>query len=187
MYPTAPSLPERLWEATFSVEGGRRIGENGNGLLVSKTAAQSGDPADVVQVPIAEAYLEGLAKTGRAPRIGMSRTVYVSTDRQAAMAEMYSGMAAWVDRMKRRGEYPADLTVEDAYARIPAHYGAPEDGVKSIQADLLWPYATELICQVQPGDPTQKQILRSLELLAKEVAPALGWRPAEEPALAGVR
>jgi hypothetical protein len=34
-----------------------------------------------------------------------------------------------------------------------------------------------LICQVQPGDPTQKQILKSMELLAKEVAPSLGWKP----------
>ncbi len=187
MYPIAPTVPERLWEATFSADGGRRIGENGNGLLVSKTAAQSGDPADVVQVPIAEAYLEGLAATGAAPRVGMSRTVYVSTDRTSAMAEMNSGMTRWVERMKRRGEYPAELSVDDAYARIPAHYGAPEDVVASLLEDRLMPYATELICQVQPGDPTQKEILRSLELLAKYVAPALGWRPADASALAVAR
>jgi putative FMN-dependent luciferase-like monooxygenase len=187
MYPTAPTLPERLWEATFSVDGGRRIGENGSGLLVSKTAAQSGDPADVVQVPIAEAYLQGLAATGAAPRVGMSRTVYVSTDRASAMAEMNSGMTRWVERMKHRGEYPAELTVDDAYARIPAHYGHPDEVVASLLEDRLMPFATELICQVQPGDPTQKQILRSMELLATQVAPALGWQRADAAARAGAR
>ncbi len=92
-----------------------------------------------------------------------------------------------VERMKQRDEYPAELSVEDAYARIPAHYGAPEDVVASLLEDRLMPYATELICQVQPGDPTQAQMLRSLELLAKYVAPALGWRPADAPALATAR
>src|SRR4051794_1648753 len=82
MYPTAPTLPDRLWEATFSVEGGARIGRNGNGLLLARTAAMSRDPADVVQEPIGQAYLREIASREVAPRLGLSRTVYAAADRK---------------------------------------------------------------------------------------------------------
>jgi putative FMN-dependent luciferase-like monooxygenase len=181
MYPTSPSLTERIWEATFSIEGGARIGHNGNGLLVSKTAATSGDPADVVQLPIAEAYLRELENRPGpkvAPRLGLSRSVYVAADHRSAREHMDSGVAAWQKSMVKRGTLPPGLALEEVYSRIPIHYGHPEEVVNSLRGDLLWPLTTELICQVQPGAPSQAQILKSLELLATEVAPALGWRPA---------
>jgi hypothetical protein len=46
-----------------------------------------------------------------------------------------------------------------------------------LKADRGLPFTTELICQVDPGQPTPKQIERVLERIAGEVAPALGWRP----------
>ncbi len=188
MYPTSPTLPERIWEATFSIEGGARIGQNGNGLLVSKTAATSGDPADVVQLPIAEAYLRELGNRPGpkvAPRLGLSRSVYVAADHRSAREHMDPGVSKWMQSMIRRGTLPAGLSLEEAYSRIPIHFGHPEEVVTSLQGDLLWPMTTELICQVQPGAPTQAQILKSLELLATQVAPALGWRPVEAVATRG--
>ena len=56
LYPSAPTLRERIWEATFSVEGGARIGQYGSGLLLARTSAHPRDPADIVQEPIAQAY-----------------------------------------------------------------------------------------------------------------------------------
>jgi hypothetical protein len=38
---------------------------------------------------------------------------------------------------------------------------------------------TDLIFQVHPVDPDHRHILRSLELIAEKVAPALGWTSAE--------
>jgi putative FMN-dependent luciferase-like monooxygenase len=188
MYPTSPPLAGRIWEATFSVEGGARIGQNGNGLLVSKTAATSGDPADVVQVPLAEAYMRELAQRPGprlAPRIGMSRSVYAAADHRTAREHMDPGVAEWLQTMTARGMLPPGLTVEDAYARIPVHYGHPEEVAASIREDLLFPMATELICQVQPGSPPLDMILKSLELIATQVAPALGWRPNGAPSAEG--
>jgi putative FMN-dependent luciferase-like monooxygenase len=176
LYPPAPTLPERIWEATFSVEGGARIGQHGSGLLLARTAAHVRDPADVVQEPIAHAYLSELASRA-APRIGMSRTVYAAADRATAMAHLDSGVSAWVKTLVGRGAFPPGLSQEEAYARIHIHYGHPEEVVESLRSDRLLPFSTDLICQVQPGDPTPAQILRSLELVAREVAPALGWRP----------
>ena len=176
LYPPAPALASRLWEATFSVEGGARFGARGNGLLLARTSAHGHDPADVVQEPIAQAYLRSLP-AGTLPRVGMSRTVYAAADRATAMAHLDPGITRWVKILEGRGNFPRGLSKEDAYARIFVHYGNPEEVVASIRSDRLLPLSTDLICQVQPGAPTPDQILTSLELVAREVAPALGWRP----------
>ena len=205
LYPAAPTLSERIWEATFSVEGGARIGQHGSGLLLARTSAHPRDPADVVQEPIAQTYLQSLndlplsTAVGRdvgaadvraaqrsgggavLPRVGMSRTVYAAADKASAMAHLDGGVSAWVRTLISRGAFPTGLSREEAYARIYIHYGHPEEVAESIRADRLLPLSTDLICQVQPGDPTPAQILKSLELVAREVAPALGWRPGRRP------
>jgi hypothetical protein len=38
--------------------------------------------------------------------------------------------------------------------------------------------ATDLIAQFNPAVPDRNAAIRALELIATEVAPALGWRPA---------
>jgi putative FMN-dependent luciferase-like monooxygenase len=182
LYPPAPSLPERLWEATFSPEGGARIGRNGNGLLVARTAALSHQPADVAQLPLVRAYLDAVTGRGEAPRVGLSRTVYAAADRATAMAHLDGGISQWVEVMIGRGAFPPGLSKEEYYRRIFVHYGHPDEVAASVAADLLFPMATELICQVQPGHPTAAQIVKSLELIATEVAPALGWAPRKEEA-----
>src|SRR5262249_31866972 len=154
------------------------IGRNGNGLLLARTAALSRDPADVVQEPIGQAYLRELRARplAVAPRLGLSRTGYAANDRQTALAHMRGGVARWVNLPERRGACPPGLSIEEAFARTDIHYGHPEEVVASVRSDRLFPLTTELICQVQPGAPTQAQILRNLETIATQVAPALGWR-----------
>jgi putative FMN-dependent luciferase-like monooxygenase len=181
LYPAAPTLAEWLWEATFSEDGGARIGQHGSGLLLARTSAHQRDPADVVQEPIAQAYVQHLP-AGAMPRVGMSRTVYAAADRATAMAHMESGVLAWLETLVERGTAPSGLSREEAFARNFIHYGSPEEVVASIREDRLLPLSTDLICQVQPGHPTPDQILKSLELIARGVAPALGWHPNGAPA-----
>jgi putative FMN-dependent luciferase-like monooxygenase len=177
LYPPAPTLNERLWEATFSESGGARIGGNGSGLLVARTAALSHQPADVAQLPLANAYLAEIARRGEQPRLGLSRTVYAAADRRTAIEHLDGGVSRWIATMIGRGAFPRGLSQEEYYRRIFIHYGHPEEVVQSVLADQLFPMATELICQVQPGHPTAGQIAKSLELIATQVAPALGWQP----------
>ena len=182
LYPPAPTLPGRLWEATFSPEGGARIGRNGNGLLVARTAALSHQPADVAQLPLVNAYRAAIADRPESPRVGLSRTVYAAADRRTAMAHLDGGVSQWIETMIGRGAFPRGLTREEYYARIYIHYGHPEEVVAGVLSDQLFPMTTDLLCQVQPGHPTASQILKSLELIATEVAPALGWSPQREEA-----
>jgi alkanesulfonate monooxygenase SsuD/methylene tetrahydromethanopterin reductase-like flavin-dependent oxidoreductase (luciferase family) len=176
LYPPAPTLSSRIWESTLGVDSGARIGRNGNGLLLARTAFMSDDPTDQAQLPVAEAYLAAHAPHAHTPRIGLSRAVYPAADRKTAIAELDSGVADYVQGMIQRGFFPAGLSQAAYYARSHIHYGHPEEVIASLQADLVLPYTTELICQVHPGHPTPAQILTALERIATEVAPALGWQ-----------
>ena len=59
------------------------------------------------------------------------------------------------------------------------HVGTPDDVIASLRADSTLERVTDLVFQVHSIDPPHPMILRSIELIAKTVAPALGWRGAE--------
>jgi alkanesulfonate monooxygenase SsuD/methylene tetrahydromethanopterin reductase-like flavin-dependent oxidoreductase (luciferase family) len=131
-----------------------------------------------VQLPVAQAYLRELA-AGRAARVGLSRAVYPAEDRRTAVAHLGDGVAAFAETMVKRGLFPSGLSQEEYFVRTHIHFGHPEQVVASLRADVVMAHATELICQVHPGHPTPAQMVRSMERIAREVAPELGWRPAE--------
>lgn len=70
LYPAAPQLAQRVWQATFSVEGGERAGRAGDGLMLSRTQPRPADapdlPLDELQNPIIDAYLAALPPGGAA-------------------------------------------------------------------------------------------------------------------------
>jgi alkanesulfonate monooxygenase SsuD/methylene tetrahydromethanopterin reductase-like flavin-dependent oxidoreductase (luciferase family) len=181
LYPPAPALQGRIWESTLSEAGAARAAGNADGLLLARTAFMSSEPTDVAQLPVAQAYLRASAPNSTPPRIGLSRAVYPAADRKTAVAHMAAGVATYVDTMVERGFFPPGLSQAESFARSHIHYGHPEQVVDSLRADLVLPLATELICQVHPGHPTPDQILKALERVANEVAPALGWRNARTP------
>ena len=80
LYPSSPSLVDRIWQATFSVAGARRAGLAGDGLMLSRTQPRSPEAPNAtlaeIQNPMIDAYLEALPK-GRAPRILASRNISI--------------------------------------------------------------------------------------------------------------
>ncbi|HEY5833880.1 LLM class flavin-dependent oxidoreductase [Streptomyces sp.] len=186
LYPPRPGLGDRFWHATFSADGARRIGEQGVGLLLARTAARPGGgppvPPDAslgdLQTPLVDAYLDAWPAEAGPPRIGLSRSVYITTDRRTAVADAEQGIQAMAEVLARGGTLPPGLTTEDYLRMSYVSCGSPDDVIASLAADPLLPRSTDLICQVHPLDPSHDKTLRSLELLATEVAPALGWRPA---------
>ena len=88
LYPANPSLVERVWQATFSVDGARRAGAAGDGLMLSRTQPRPADAPDLslaeIQNPMIDAYLAALPE-GREPRILASRTVFVADDGDEAV------------------------------------------------------------------------------------------------------
>ena len=173
LYPTNPALVDRVWQATFTVEGGRRAGAEGDGLLLSRTQPRPKDhPAATiaeVQAPILDAYYAALPP-GRAPRVLASRSVYVADDRADAMRLAEIGLRRARARLGLTGG-----TLDEWITAANSHIGTPDEVIESLAADTTLQRATELAVQVHSIDPPHALTLRSLELMAGRVAPALGW------------
>jgi len=173
--PPAPDLAVRLWQATFSVEGGRRAGLDGDGLLLSRTQPKEpGQALHDVQLPIVEAYLEALP-AGVEPRILASRTAVVvdAADLEAAWESADPGLRR-LARTFLRQDGAGDL--RDIARLTDTHLGTVDEVVASLEADLTLSRATDVAFQVHSVDPAHEITLRSIELLATEVAPRLGLR-----------
>lgn len=181
LYPASPTLADRIWQATFSVEGARRAGLAGDGLMLSRTQPRPPDRPDMtladIQNPMIDAYLEALRK-GRQPRILASRTVFVADDRAEAVRLAEIGAKRQRHRLAEAGSLsPSGNAVGDLIARFDIHMGTPDDVAASLLADDTLTRATDMTIQSHSIDPPHPYILRSIELMAEKVAPQLGWAP----------
>ncbi|GAB3128921.1 putative FMN-dependent luciferase-like monooxygenase [Novispirillum itersonii] len=178
LYPAAPHLLQRLWQATFSVAGGERAGLAGDGLMLSRTQPRpQEDPTralDVIQHPILDAYLAALP-AGAAPRILASRSLFVADDPAEALRLAETGLRRVADGFARSGHILRGDTVQDLIDTLDVHVGTPDQVIESLSRDSVLPRATDLVFQVHSVDPPHPLILRSIELTATTVAPALGW------------
>jgi putative FMN-dependent luciferase-like monooxygenase len=181
LYPQQPDLVERIWQATFSVTGGARAGLAGDGLMLSRTQPRPTDNPHAtlaaLQEPIIDAYLAALPP-GRAPRIVGSRSVFVAESRAEALRLADIGIRKAVRRFIDRGHRMPGDTLADLIRAFDVHVGTPEDVIASLRADKTLARVTDLAVQVHSIDPPHPWILRSLELVAQEIAPVFGWQPA---------
>lgn len=190
VYPPAGSLRERVWQATFNVYGGTSAGAHRNGLLLSRTQPRPDDRPDALlsdlQEPIVDAYLEALP-TDAARRVTASRTVFVADSREEALRHAEAGLRRVAEHFGRSGR-DLDLSSPAALARsLDSHVGVPEDVAESLAADRTLDRVDEVTIQVHSVDAPHDLILRSIELFATEVAPALGWADAPITLTAGGR
>ena len=119
LYPVNPGLADRIWQATFAVEGAQRAGRAGDGLMLSRNQPRKQGPGrlslDEIQNPLIDAYLEALPP-GREPRILASRTVFVADDRKEALRFCEAGFRAYGARRAGMRRMPAGASVEEAIA-----------------------------------------------------------------------
>jgi putative FMN-dependent luciferase-like monooxygenase len=178
LYPANSHLVERIWQATFTVDGARRAGAAGDGLMLSRTQPRPVSAPNLslaeIQNPMIDAYLAALPE-GREPRILASRTVFVADDPTEALRFAEAGLGRHRVRMARLGRTIGDGSVSGMIAAMDAHLGTPGNVIASLQADSTLTRATDLAVQVHSIDPPHPFILRSIELVADVVAPALGW------------
>ncbi|MBX6373533.1 MAG: putative FMN-dependent luciferase-like monooxygenase [Acetobacteraceae bacterium] len=182
LYPQHPGLLDRLWYATFSVEGARAAGRIGAGLLLSRTQPRPEGAPDAtlaeIQDPMIDAYLAALP-AGAEPRILASRSVFVADRREDAMRFADIGLRRHHARLVAAGRAPdVHPTLEELIRRQDVHLGTVEEVIASLRRDRVLDRATELAVQVHSVDPPHPYVLRSIELVAQGVAPAFGWRSA---------
>ena len=178
LYPPRPQLCGRIWQATFSVSGGARAGKAGDGLLLSRTQPRPKEAPRAslaeLQHPIIDAYLAALPP-GCEPRIMASRTVFVADDRQEASRLASIGLPRQRDHFVAGGNPSPGDNLADMISAFDVHVGAPDDVITSLRADSALERVTDLVFQAHSIDPPHRFILRSIELIAQTVAPALGW------------
>jgi alkanesulfonate monooxygenase SsuD/methylene tetrahydromethanopterin reductase-like flavin-dependent oxidoreductase (luciferase family) len=85
------------------------------------------------------------------------------------------GLAKMRHRLAATGNLSSGNLVGDLIQAFDVHIGTPEEVIASLQADSTLERATDLTMQVHSIDPPHPFILRSIELMADSVAPALGW------------
>ena len=180
LYPASPTLVDRIWQATFTVSGARRAGLAGDGLMLSRTQPRSPEAPQAsladIQNPMLDAYLEALPK-GVEPRILASRTIFVTDDHDEAMRLAEIGLSRLRHRLAATGNFTSGSLVGDLIRAMDVHIGTPDEVIASLQADSTLQRSTDLTMQVHSIDPPHPYILRSIELFAGKVAPALGWAP----------
>ena len=116
------------------------------------------------------------------PRIGLSRTVYPSRRPDIAYRDLNRGLD--LAAQAAPANQANGITGDDRFRHHNIHFGPPETVIESLRREPLIDRITDLICQVQPGTPSMAQTLEAIELIATEVAPALGWQPARSRAAA---
>ncbi|ALJ18552.1 LLM class flavin-dependent oxidoreductase [Microbacterium sp. No. 7] len=180
----SPDLADtRSWHGVFSAEGAAHVAGEGANLLLNRATYGYEEPTDVVQRAWAERYLA--AWTGqRRPRIGLSRLIFAADDRKTALDQIGDALIDGIRRSNAGARPLGPETLENALFRYHAHYGHPDEVIAQLRSERVLPLATDLLAQFNPGRPGLDASIRALELLATEVAPALGWRPAPERAAA---
>ena len=184
LYPSAPHLLDRVWLATFSVHGATLAGEKGDGLMLSRTQPRPADQPDTrldaMQNPMIDAYLAALP-AGRAPRILGSRSLFVADSRKEALKLAELGLNRVADRFAAAGHRIEGRTLNDLIKALDSHVGTPEDVIATLKTDRALERTTDLVFQAHSIDPPHEAILRSIELIAAEVAPSHGWSPQTTP------
>ncbi|MGY1602482.1 LLM class flavin-dependent oxidoreductase [Geodermatophilus sp. SYSU D00815] len=182
--PPATGFADRVWQGVFSAPGAVHAARAGSNLLLNRAAYGHDAPTDEVQRPWADEFLAAWTRP-RASRIGLSRFVFPAADRRTALAQIGPDVLRAAQPFVARGAFPAGLGTEGYLRRFHAFYGHPDEIVAGLQRERVLPVATDLITQFNPAVPDHDAAIRALELIATEIAPALGWQPAPDRRLAG--
>ncbi|KGT94090.1 luciferase [Erwinia typographi] len=176
LYPAAPRLADRLWIATFSVEGAVRAAKSGHGLMLSRTQPRPTGrpelPLDVLQNPLIDAYLEALP-SGIAPRILASRTAFVADSHHYARDVAGPGIRAQASQYQALGHLLRGDSFDALLAQFDAHVGDVAHVQASLLQDSTLQRVTDISFQVHSVTPSHADTLRSIELIAQHIAPQL--------------
>jgi hypothetical protein len=181
LQPPAPGLAGRLWQAAFSPGGARYVGASGSRLLLNRATFGRPGRTDEVQESWARAYLDAYPGPASQTRIGLSRGVFPAADKRTAKAAIEAPVRRTAERMIKAGRFPDGLSSEEYFELMHISYGSPEEVAQRLATDTVLPLATDLIVQFSPAAPPLDEAVAALELMATQVAPALGWQPARHP------
>jgi alkanesulfonate monooxygenase SsuD/methylene tetrahydromethanopterin reductase-like flavin-dependent oxidoreductase (luciferase family) len=176
--PASPGLADRVWWGPGSLSSAVTTGEQGMDIHVSTLNAEdTGVSFAAGQAAQLRAYKAAFASSpaaaGREPRVAAGRIILPTTD--ARDADAYAGfIRGYNDRMRPDGR-PHDAGIPMVFDAI--HGGEPASIIDELMADEALAEATELTLTL-PAPGGSDAHFRTLEVVAQEIAPALGWNRA---------
>ena len=151
--------------------------------MLSRTQPRPQDnPAarlDEVQLPVIDNYLSQLP-AGAEPRILASRTAVVADAEDLPRLREITEPALRAEADRLVGYDTSSLTLDELLIATDTYLGTPEQVSERLQHDRVLDRATDVSFQVHSVPATNETALRSIELLATEVAPALGFSVTKE-------
>jgi alkanesulfonate monooxygenase SsuD/methylene tetrahydromethanopterin reductase-like flavin-dependent oxidoreductase (luciferase family) len=170
--PQSPGLADRIWWGSGSRDTAVWAGEHGYNLMSSTLLLEDTQvPFDQLQAEQIELFREAWAKAGheREPRVSVSRSVMPITsdlDRRLFGGDSNEDQVGWLD---------------GAISRFGRSYtGEPDRIAAELAADAAVQAADTLLLTV-PSQLGVEYNAAMLETIAREIAPAIGWRPGVAP------
>lgn len=172
--PLSPGLPDRIWYGAGNIESAKRVGALGMNLMSSTLVLEAtGEPLGAIQARQIEAFREAFREAGheREPRVSVSRSILPIT---TAEDQAYFGAIELQESMGGGGDQVG--IIDNARATFGRTYvGAPEKIVAELEKDEGIAAADTLLITV-PNQLGVEHNRHTFEVIAKEIAPALGWR-----------
>jgi hypothetical protein len=105
--------------------------------------------------------------------------VFPGLDRDRVAAELAPDVALYLPHHVAAGWAPnANIGTEELLRLMNVQYGPTDQIVASLATDPVFaPYGTHLIAAVQAESSSLDRARYNLEVLARDIAPALGWQP----------
>jgi alkanesulfonate monooxygenase SsuD/methylene tetrahydromethanopterin reductase-like flavin-dependent oxidoreductase (luciferase family) len=189
LHPPAAGLRSRVWQATTSdpshaVEAATDTARAGDGLQFSRAKLKGQTASD--QAALIEAYRgawvpngSGAQPCGSAkPRVQVSRALYPHKDRRSAIDAVTAGVRRWQTWLPpERGL--SGLSVEEFITQDQTLIGPAETIAEGLSADPALVHVTDLLVSFVPGVPDFAEHVRLLAASAHDIAPLLGWHPAD--------
>lgn len=165
-----------IWYGVHSPESAERAARKGLNIVSLDTAADT----RVLTDRFRQVWRENHGGEGGLPRIGLSRFVFVAESDQAALEAARRAYPVWHRSFNHlfklygsapRHQRPADF---DGLSEISLGIaGSPETVAAFIKSEMTAAGAGYFVGQFAFGDLTPAETLRSVELFAGEVMPAL--------------
>ena len=168
LVPAAPGLRDRLWIGTASESGFDLAAELGCGVLTGRTSSPKG-PRDEIAAERVAKYRAAQGAAGRAPRVGVSRSVLCAETAASAFEHLRPGIKGWVATSITAGRFPSGFTARDYVDTGHCYLGTADEVEAAVRRDLVVPDATDFLCNVQPAGPSPAAIRTSLRLFADTV------------------
>ncbi|HEY7380304.1 MAG TPA: LLM class flavin-dependent oxidoreductase [Gaiella sp.] len=167
--PQSPGLPERIWWGAGTRETAVWAGEQGMNLMSSTLLLEdTAVPFSELQAEQIQLFRDAWERAGhrRTPRVSVSRSVLPITsdlDRRLFGGDANEDQVGWLD---------------GAVARFGRTYtGEPDVIAAELAKDAAVASADTLLVTV-PNQLGVEYNARLLEVIARDVAPAIGWAPA---------